>query len=188
MRTDRSTRNPGRRQGYRDLWAVALLLCCGVPRPGLTQDEPLSREDRSKAKQMLRDIQADIKEHYFDKKFQGLDLDARFKTAEQKIETASSMNYALADIAGAVDALNDSHTFFIPPPRPYKHSYGWEMQAIGSSGCFVTAVRPGSDAEKKGLKPGDQILSVNGYSAIPVSYTHLLSGRSLRGNVWGAAH
>jgi C-terminal processing protease CtpA/Prc len=137
-----------------------------VPRPGLTQDEPLSREDRSKAKQMLRDIQADIKEHYFDKKFQGLDLDARFKTAEQKIETASSMNYALADIAGAVDALNDSHTFFIPPPRPYKHSYGWEMQAIGSSGCFVTAVRPGSDAEKKGLKPGDQILSVNGYSAI----------------------
>ncbi len=132
----------------------------------LAQDEPLSREDRGKAKEMLRTVHDDIKENYFDKKYKGLDIDARFKVAEKKIETAPTMNYALADVAGALDALEDSHTFFIPPPRPYKYSYGWEMQPIGSSDCFVTAVRPGSDAEKKGLKPGDQVLSVNGYSAI----------------------
>jgi carboxyl-terminal processing protease len=132
----------------------------------LAQDEPLSGEDRSKAKEMLRTVRSDIKEYYFDKKYKGLDLDARFKVAEKKLETASTMNYALADIAGAVGALEDSHTFFIPPPRPYKHSYGWEMQPVGDSDCFVTVVRPGSDAEKKGLKPGDQVLSVNGYSAI----------------------
>ncbi|MGA3200701.1 MAG: S41 family peptidase [Halobacteriota archaeon] len=126
----------------------------------------MSREDYSKAKEMLHNIHDDIRKHYFDKRYQGVDLDARFEAAEKKIETAPSMNYALADIAGAVSALNDSHTFFIPPPRPYKHSYGWEMQAIGNSDCFVTAVRPSSDAEKKGLKPGDQVLSVNGYAAI----------------------
>ena len=132
----------------------------------LAQDEPLSRDDRSKAKEMLRTVHNDIKENYFDKKYKGVDLDARFKLAEQKIETATTMNYALADVAGAIDTLKDSHTFFIPPPRPYKHSYGWKMQPIGETDCFVTAVRPGSDAEKKGLKPGDQLLSVNGYSAI----------------------
>jgi len=151
---------------YRRLCTTILLVFCITSQIVMTQDEPLSREDRSKAKDMLRNIQADIKEHYVDKNYHGLDVDARFKTAEKKIETATSMNYALADIAGAVSALNDSHTFFIPPSRPYKHSYGWEMQAIGSSDCFVTVVRPGSDAEKKGLKPGDQILTANGYSAI----------------------
>jgi C-terminal processing protease CtpA/Prc len=150
---------------FREFSAALLIVCGATLQFALAQDEPLSRENRGAAKEMLHDIEIDIKEHYFDKKYQGLDVDARFKEAEKKIETAQSMNYALADIAAAVDALNDSHTFFIPPSRPYKHSYGWEMQAIGSSDCFVTAVRPGSDAEKKGLKPGDQILSVNGHEA-----------------------
>jgi hypothetical protein len=144
----------------REFYAVVLLFCCVASQAALAQDEPLSRDDRSKAKERLHIVQTDIREHYFDKRYQGLDVDARFKVAEKKIEAATTMNYALADIAGAVDALNDYHTFFIPPPRPYKHSYGWEMQAIGTAGCFVTAVRPGSDAGKKCLRPGDQVLSV----------------------------
>jgi hypothetical protein len=40
--------------------------------------------------------------------------------------------------------------------------YGWEIKAIGDSKCFVTAVRPENDAASKGLKPGDQLLSLNG--------------------------
>jgi C-terminal processing protease CtpA/Prc len=129
------------------------------------QDKPMSKEDLRNMKEMLHTIRDDIKENYFDRKFNGLDVNLRFDEAEKKIETAPSVNYALSDIAGAVGALKDSHTYFIPPPRPFKHSYGLEMQAVGND-CFITAVRPGSDAEKKGLKPGDQILSVNGYSAI----------------------
>jgi len=146
--------------------AVLIVVCFPGGQTGMAQDEPLSREDRSKAREMLHNIRDDIRDHYYDKKYHDLDLDARFKQAEKEIDAAPSMNYALADIAAAAAALNDSHTFFIPPPRPYKHSYGWEMQALGDSGCFVTAVRPGSDAEKKGLRPGDQILTVNGHDAV----------------------
>jgi C-terminal processing protease CtpA/Prc len=160
MRTDHTLRSV--RKGSR----ILLILFLATGGISLAQDQPLSGEDRGMAKEMLHTVRDDIKKNYYDKKYKGLDIDARFKAAEKKIETAPTMNQALADIAGAVDALGDSHTFFIPPPRPYKHSYGWEMQPIGDSDCFVTVVRPGSDAEKKGLKPGDQVLTVNGYRAI----------------------
>ena len=132
----------------------------------MAQDDKLSNFERERARLILQAVRSDIKKNYYSTTFNGLDIDQRFKQAEEKINSAGSMNYALADIAGAVGALNDSHTFFLPPPRPYVHDYGLRMQAIGDSDCFVTAVRPGSDAEKKGIRPGDQVLTVNGYTAM----------------------
>jgi carboxyl-terminal processing protease len=114
------------------------------------------------ALEMLNTIEADIKEHYFDIKMRGLDLDKRFDKAREEINHAKSQDEAFLDIAGALAALQDSHTRFIPPVRPYGVDYGWVMQAIGNSDCFVTAVRPESDAAQKGVRPGDQILSING--------------------------
>jgi C-terminal processing protease CtpA/Prc len=61
-----------------------------------------------------------------------------------------------------LDGLNDSHTFFDPPPRPYVVRDGWEAKFVGDA-CMITAVKDGSDAAGKGLKPGDQILAIEGY-------------------------
>ena len=57
---------------------------------------------------------------------------------------------------------SDLHTFFSPPSRAVTVEYGWQMQAIGEQ-CFVTAVKPGSDAAAKGIKAGDLVLSVDGF-------------------------
>jgi carboxyl-terminal processing protease len=73
------------------------------------------------------------------------------------------MNRALTQVAALLDSLNDSHAFFLPPPRPYVHDYGFTMLMIGDH-CYVSRVRPGSDAESKGLKPGDEIITLNGYT------------------------
>ncbi len=114
------------------------------------------------AVEMLNTIEADIKEHYYDAAMRGLDLDKRFDQAREQINHAKSQDEAFLDIAGAVAALRESHTRFIPPVRPYGVDYGWMIKAIGDSNCYVTAVRPESDAANKGLKPGDQIVSING--------------------------
>jgi C-terminal processing protease CtpA/Prc len=116
--------------------------------------------ERARANDMLKVLRDDIKKNYYDASYHGMDVDARFKAAEDKLKQAGSLGQAFGIVAQALLDLDDSHTFFLPPPRPGSLEYGWRMQMIGDK-CFVTAVKPGSDAEKKGLKVGDEVLSVN---------------------------
>ncbi|HET8781971.1 MAG TPA: S41 family peptidase [Pyrinomonadaceae bacterium] len=111
---------------------------------------------------MLRRIKDQLKKNYYDPKFRGMDLDARFKTAEEKIKTATSVGQIFGTIAQVLADLDDSHTFFIPPSRAYTTEYGWTMQIVGDR-CFVSTVDKGSDAEAKGVKPGDEVLDAGGY-------------------------
>ena len=140
-------------------------LCVAVSpaqQPAQQQQAQFSSFERKRAIQMLETISSDVKKHYYDPKFHGLDWDARVQEAKERIEKSTTQNAALLHIAGALDALNDSHTFFLPPSRPYVHDYGLEFQMIGDR-CFVTQVRPGSDAELKGIKPGDEVSAINGF-------------------------
>lgn len=111
---------------------------------------------------MLNSIKAEIKSRYYDPGFRGLDLDERFQEAEEKIKGATSISQIFGIIGQTVADLDDSHTRFIPPVRASRTDYGWQMQMIGQK-CYVIAVRPGSDAEAKGLRVGDQIFSINKY-------------------------
>jgi carboxyl-terminal processing protease len=143
----------------RFFFAVLMLWSVGLCQSVFSQNNSQLR-DQSLA--ILKTIKADLKEHYYDANYHGLDLAARFKLAEDKIKTAQNINQMYGIIAQAVTELNDSHTFFYPPLRSMQSEYGWQMQMIGAT-CYVIAVKPGSDAEAKGLKPGDTILSVNGF-------------------------
>lgn len=117
---------------------------------------------KGRAKDMLRAVKNEISDKYFDPSFRGLDLETRFKAAEQRIDGASSIGQAFGIIAQTVLDLNDSHTKFFPPSRAARIEYGWQMQMFGDK-CLVTAVKPKSDAESKGLKPGDQIVQIEGF-------------------------
>ncbi len=119
--------------------------------------------ERKRVQAMLHEIDSDVRKHYYDPKFHGLDWDGKVRETEQKIDQADSGNKALSEIAALLDSLNDSHTFFVPPQPALRHDYGWQAQLIGER-CYVVRVRPGSDAEAKGMKPGDEILGINGYA------------------------
>jgi carboxyl-terminal processing protease len=137
------------------------VLCFFLVQPVWSQQ--ISSFDRDRAQGMLRIVADDVRKHYYDPKLHGVDWDAKVAETKQKIEKAPSLNMALSNIAALLDTLNDSHTFFLPPQHAYWHDYGFQYQMIGSR-CYVTRVRPKSDAETKGVKPGDEILSLNGYS------------------------
>ena len=127
-----------------------------------TKSQELDSLDRNRSHDMLKAVKDEIKKHYYDPDFHGVDLDARFKAAAEKIDQAKSLAQVFGIIAQAVLDLNDSHTFFVPPPWPGQVDYGWQMQMIGDK-SYVIAVKPGSDAEKKGLKSGDIVLAVDSF-------------------------
>jgi carboxyl-terminal processing protease len=125
--------------------------------------QQMSSIERGRALEILQVVSADVKKHYYDPKFHGVDIDAKVAEAKQQIEKANSFNMAMSHVAAVLGSLNDSHTFFVPPQHAYRHSLGIQYQIIGNL-CFVTQVRPKSDADAKGAKPGDEILSVNGFA------------------------
>jgi carboxyl-terminal processing protease len=117
--------------------------------------------DRTRGKTMLRVIKKDLNKYYYDPTFHGVDLDARFAKAEEDLGQATSVGQMFGIIAQAVADLGDSHTRFIPPSRTAQFEYGWRMRVMGEI-PYVFAVKPGSDAEAKGLKIGDQLLAIDG--------------------------
>ncbi len=124
--------------------------------------QKMDRLDRERAMSMLKNVKKALKDEYYDPNFGGMDLEARFGAAEEKLKAAQSLGQAFAIIAQAVVDLNDSHTRFNPPNRNAIVDYGWKMKMFGDK-CFVTYVKEKSDAESKGLKVGDEVLSVNGF-------------------------
>lgn len=144
------------------LFRVAVIFVITLFAANISNSQTLDRLERGRAKDMLKAVKNEIKEQYYDPTFRGIDLDARFKLAGEKLDKAASLGQAFGIIAQVVLELNDSHTTFYPPSRAAKFEYGWRMQMIGDK-CFVTAVKPNSDAEKKGLKIGDEILAIEGF-------------------------
>jgi len=125
--------------------------------------QPMSSLERARALEILQAISSEVKKHYYDPKFHGVDFDAKVSDAKHQIEKATSFNMSMSLVASVLDTLNDSHTFFLPPQHAYRHSFEMQYQIIGNR-CFVTNVRTKSDAEAKGVKPGDEILSINGFA------------------------
>lgn len=118
--------------------------------------------DRGMALTMLDATKSEIKQNYYDPKFRGLDVDLIFEQARERIKTAPSRDALLMAIASAVMAFDDSHTNFYPPARAADIDYGWRIAMIGDD-CYITHVKPGSDAEAKGLRRGDKLLLIDGF-------------------------
>ena len=153
---------------FRNLYQFGLskrlmLLFLGLAAMHSAQGQSFSGMDRDRVRGMLEVIKGDLKKNYYDPAFHGIDIDARFKAADEKVKSVDSLGQAYGVIAQALSDFNDSHLFFLPPPRSARADYGWQMQMIGDE-CYVVAVKSGSDAEAKGLKPGDRILKVDGFA------------------------
>ncbi|HTR38049.1 MAG TPA: S41 family peptidase [Bryobacteraceae bacterium] len=139
--------------------AGILVLFALAPAAAQIQFDKLQRD---RARRMLHDLQEGLKKNYYDPTYHGVDMDSRFKAADENLQKATNLGQALILIGASLDALNDSHTFFNPPSRATRREFGYAAQMIGDR-CFITAVRPDTDASEK-LAPGDQVMDWEGYT------------------------
>jgi carboxyl-terminal processing protease len=123
--------------------------------------QKISKLEIDQGRVMLRNVKSEFLKNYYDPTFHGMDPEARFKLADEKMQKAESNGQLLGTIAQVLLDLNDSHTFLVPPQRASRVEYGWQMKPVGAD-CYVNAVKPGSDAEAKGLRVGDKVLSIDG--------------------------
>ena len=120
--------------------------------------------DRERDRLMLRAVEKDLHQYYYDTTFHGLDLTTLFDSAEARIKRARSNSEAFFTIAVTLNSLRDSHTFFVPPQRTTDVEYGWSLGTVGDS-CYIVKVDPKSDAAARGVKLGDRVVAVDQFAA-----------------------
>lgn len=140
----------------------ALLCALALALPLHSADGQQGRRlDPGRVTLMLEEIQSDLRNHYYDSTFHGVDLGARFRAAAERAQAAETNHQLFAIIAQTLDGLDDSHTTFWPPDRVAEVRYGWRPHMVGDS-CVIVAVARGSDAERQGVRAGDRLLAIDG--------------------------
>ena len=127
------------------------------------------KANRIRGLNILEQVNQVLSQKYYDESFRGINMKERFKTAEETIKKQDKNWQIYRTIAQVLIDLQDSHTTFLPPDRKYRVEYGFSNIIIGDQ-CYVVDVKKGSDADKKGLKAGDKIVSIGD---IPVSRSSL---------------
>src|SRR5260370_18554739 len=136
---------------FRRFFVLLFLVSVGTP-PRQGQKAP-SKFEIDRARSMLGIIRDDVKKNYYDPNYHGMDIEARFKIADEKLKQATSIGQLFGIIAQTLVDLNDSHTFFLAPQKRDRTDYGWQMQMVDDH-CYVVAVKTERDAIAKSLKPG----------------------------------
>lgn len=149
---------------------VVFLFLCGASLTTLLlvkraagSDRGLSLGQRDAAESCIRQVASEVQDRYYDPTLHGIDLKQRTTEAIERADKVHTLSEVYGIIAWMLEPLNDSHTFFIPPARPYNVQHGWEYEFIGDK-PYITAVKPDSDAFAQGVRPGDELLTLEGFN------------------------
>jgi C-terminal peptidase prc len=120
--------------------------------------------EKGRARKILDEVSRDIETNYFDSTFGGMNWESMVAESRRKIDAAQTTSEIYTAIFEAVNRLGNSHTMFMSPGRIVDINFGFNAKAYGDK-IYIYEVKKKGAAEAAGLKAGDQIIGVNGFSA-----------------------
>jgi C-terminal processing protease CtpA/Prc len=138
---------------------LIVALGLGTGAAGLSEPQAPTGDERAMLQAMLKAGYETVRDHYFDRTFNGVSWDARYAQYQARLATVPTLHAGLLTVADMIDGLGDSHTRFYPPGWLRHVDYGYDLVAIGQR-LHVGAVRPSTDAATK-LHPGDLVTALN---------------------------
>src|SRR3954464_7486634 len=128
---------------------------------------------RYQMKHILEVVSKDVEKNYYDPALHGLEWKSKVAEARAKIDKAKTQSDMITAIFVLLFQLQDSHTVFLPPGRVTKPLFGFEAKAYGEK-IYVYEVKKGGAAAAAGLKIGDQIATLNGFTADRNSFDNMM--------------
>lgn len=112
-------------------------------------------------------------ETYVDPNFNHLDWHGELRSELESIAHAASLEEASKEVAGMINKLGDPFTRWVPPTEYADFRVSSDGELVGGVGLLVAqdpmsgrlvvlAPIKGSPADRAGIQPGDEVVSVNG--------------------------
>lgn len=112
-------------------------------------------------------------ETYVDPNFNHLDWHGELRSELERVAHAASLEDASKEVAGMINKLGDPFTRWVPPTEYADFRVSSDGELVGGVGLLVAqdpmsgrlvvlAPIKGSPADRAGIQPGDEVVSVNG--------------------------
>ncbi len=174
-------------QLFRQMGWVLSVLCIGLgdaqAAAGLADSRSVELQVRSPELQIFDEVTALVSKKFYDRTFRGLPWESYVQSARLALMQDPSEEKLHSSLNGLLKSLKASHTEFLSyreqsyfglhsvfsaklDGAPFEHSGIWFMRA--NNRWFARNVFPGTPGHRAGIRPGDEILTVNGRVLEPV--------------------
>jgi len=143
----------------RHKFVLALILLAALA--AITKDSSGQSVQSGEWDNILKLVSADVQKNFYDPGMKGLDWSALTDETRQRIKASSNVGQMILAVSSLVERLQDSHTYFIPPPLSAHSDFGFKAKAFGND-VRVYEIDKNGPADKAGLHLGEAILSLNG--------------------------
>ncbi len=112
-----------------------------------TGPKKLDAVNLERAHVILKQTHDELKKNYYDPTFHGIDIEGTYHQYDNRLNASTTPSDTFRVIAAYLLQLKDSHTFFQPPTRTNHSTLGFDLAMVGDR-CFITHIRPKTDAKK----------------------------------------